>query len=281
MAVDAVLTCCRDEEDVIATFVLYYLDAGFDAVHVIDNGSIDGTVPLIEQMIDDGYPVTFERDDRLGYERYLTEWFRSAGRRLKPRWLFFLDCDEFICFPCHVREWLDGLPENVNHLTLRQLEVYPSPVATHFLLSEHCERSFNDTTKDVVRFHPEARVYGGKHRIDVPGARKLCVTDTFIRHYKYRSMPQAERKERNRMAAKRVYSDADLAEISATGVLPAREWIAYCERAAAEGRWRDSFHPAQFSRDTAMAKRAQSVLRRMSRHAYVARQPVVRQTAEE
>ena len=41
MPIDAVLTCCRDEEDIIDTFVLFYLDLGFDAVYVI----VDPTLP--------------------------------------------------------------------------------------------------------------------------------------------------------------------------------------------------------------------------------------------
>jgi glycosyltransferase involved in cell wall biosynthesis len=264
VASDAVLTCCRDEEDIIATFVLFYLDLGFDAVHVVDNGSTDRTVEVVRKIIAAGLPVTLQVDNRLGYERHLTEWFHAAGERLTSRWLFFLDCDEFILLPQHARTWLDALPPEVNHLTIRQRELYPAPEdAGHFLLSRRMELAFNDTTKDVVRFHPDARVYGGKHRIDIPNPRPLCVTDAFIRHYKYRNASQARQKEQNRLAAKRVYSEADLALISATGIAPAREWIEHCERAAVEERWRHSFHPAESVEDHAMAGWAVSFLRRV------------------
>lgn len=266
MAIDAVLTCCRDEEDIIATFVLFYLDLGFDAVHVVDNGSVDRTTDVVEGLMRAGLPVTLQRDDRLGYERHLTEWFRDAGRRLNPRWLFFLDCDEFILLPRPAREWLDALPSGVNRLTTRQREVYPAPETTtpaHFLLSRRWEPHFNDTTKDFVRFHPDAVVYGGKHVIDIPDARSMCPTDAFIRHYKYRSLDQARRKEENRLAAKGVYSDEDLTRISSTGVGPAREWIEHCQRFAAEEWWRDSFDPAESVEDHAMADWAAGFLRRV------------------
>lgn len=266
MGIDAVLTCCRDEEDVIATFVLFYLDLGFDAVYVVDNGSVDQSADIVSELIGAGLPVTLQRDGRLGYERHLTEWFHAAGRHLNPRWLLFLDCDEFILLPRPARAWLDALPPDVNRLTIRQREIYPAPDGSgspHFLLSRRSESHFNDTTKDMVRFHPDARVYGGKHRVDIPDARALCPTDVFIRHYKYRSVLQARRKEQNRIAAKRAYSDADLAHISAIGIGPAREWIEHCERAAAEELWRDSFNPIESAEDGAMADWALGFLRRI------------------
>lgn len=268
MALDAVLTCCRDEEDVIAAFVLFYLDLGFDAVHVVDNGSVDRSADIVGELIAAGLPVTLQRDGRLGYERHLTEWFHAAGRRLNPRWLFFLDCDEFILLPRSARDWLDALPPEVNRLTVRQREIYPAPKgseSSHFLLSRRSEPRFNDTTKDVVRYHPDARVYGGKHRIDISDARALCPTDVFIRHYKYRGVVQARRKEQNRVAAKRVYSDADLARISATGIRSARDWIEHCERAAADEAWRDSFNPMDSMEDGAMADWALGFLQRIER----------------
>jgi hypothetical protein len=75
-------------------------------------------------------------------------------------------------------------------------------------------------------------------------------------------MDQARHKEQNRLAAKQVYSDADLALISVNGVGPAREWIEYCRRAAEEERWRDSFNPIEFIEDHGMADWAKSFLQR-------------------
>jgi glycosyltransferase involved in cell wall biosynthesis len=265
LAVDAVLTCCRDEADVIGAFVLFYLDLGFDTVHVVDNGSVDRTADIVRELIAAGLPVTLQRDGRLGYERHLTEWFHATGRRLKPRWLFFLDCDEFILLPRPARVWLDALPPDVNRLRLRQREIYPArdgSGSAHFLLSRRSEPHFNDTTKDVVRYHPDVRVYGGKHLVDTPDARTVHLPDVFIRHYKYRSVAQARRKEGNRTAAKRVYTDADLARISATGIGPAREWIEHCERAAAEERWRESFDPPEWVEDGELADWAAGFLER-------------------
>jgi hypothetical protein len=65
------------------------------------------------------------------------------------------------------------------------------------------------------------------------------------------------------MAAKRTYSDRDLAEISAIGIGPAREWIEQCERAAVEEQWRDSFSPTESVEDSSMAEWAMDFLPRV------------------
>jgi glycosyltransferase involved in cell wall biosynthesis len=261
------MTCCRDEADIIETFVRFYLECGFDGVHVIDNGSSDRSRDILAELIEEGLPVTIEFDDHLGYERRLTAWFRSTGEHHSPRWLFFLDCDEFILFPCPAKAYLAGLPPGISRLRLKQKEVYPIQESTgqssHFLLSRRIERDFNDTTKDVTLFHRCARVYGGKHRVNIPQSRTLCPDDIFIRHYKYRSEAQAALKERNRCEADLTYSDADLRAISAFGLKRTKAWIQYCRQAALEGRWRDSFAPnIDAVDDHAMADWAQSFLSR-------------------
>ena len=262
---DIVMTCSRDEHDIIEAFARFYLRVGFDRVHIIDNGSVDGTSEIVEELIAEGLPVTLEHDDYLGYERCLTSWFKRVGERFSPRWLFFLDSDEFILFPSSVKEYLRSLPDCVNRLQLKQKEVFPNLDSAgergHFLLSPRIERFFNDTTKDVVRFHPDAWVYAGKHRIDIPQPFTMHVNDIFIRHYKYRSETQAVRKEHNRCAVHQTYSGEDLASISAFGADRAREWILYCRQAAEEERWRESFaRNVDAIQDNAMADWVKSFL---------------------
>lgn len=268
-APDVVLTCVRDEEDVVGVFVQFYLAMGFDAVHVVDNGSADRTVEVVESLAAAGLPVTLQIDARRGYERYLTEWYRDAGERLRPRWLFFLDCDEFVLFPRGAaKPFLDALPPDVNRLQLEQKEMYPAtppdPRPGGFLLSRSSEPRFNETTKDVTRWDPAAVVRGGKHRIDLPAPVDAACGDAFIRHYKYRSDAQARRKEAIRVSEQRAYSDADLARISAFGVESARAWIAACREGFAREGWRASLDgTAPAADDPVMAEWAASFLPRL------------------
>lgn len=243
-----VLTVCRDEEDVIATFVRFYLKAGFDLVHVVDNASADRTAERVEALIAEGLPVRLTRDPRLGYERYLSEHFHAVGRVTGADWLFFLDADEFILFPSPVRDYLAVLPTEVDCLRLRQKEMYPQPgtAGEHpsgFLLTPRSEPRYNDTTKDVTRYRPDARVQAGKHRIDFRGRQAIQPDDLVIRHYKYRSPQQAQRKEANRVRAQTSYTDAELADISAFGVARSRAWFEECARRAERQAWRRSFDP--------------------------------------
>jgi Glycosyl transferase family 2 len=260
-AKDIVLTCCRDESDVIAVFCRFYLALGFDEVHVVDNGSVDGTPEIVEGLAAAGWPVVLYRDPRLGYERHLTEHYRTAGARAGARWLFFLDCDEFILFPGPVEDYLAALPAGVSCLRLRQKEMYPSlgpergPAWSErsersersepwaFLLTTRSEPRFNDTTKDVTRFDPRARVYAGKHRIEVAGGEVLCPRDLFIRHYKFRTPEQAARKERNKVEAHASYSDDELARLSAFGLETSRRWFEVCRADCLAEAWRSRFSP--------------------------------------
>ena len=44
---DIIMTCCRDEVDVIETFVNFYLKMGFDHIYISDNGSTDIPTPAV------------------------------------------------------------------------------------------------------------------------------------------------------------------------------------------------------------------------------------------
>jgi glycosyltransferase involved in cell wall biosynthesis len=244
---DIVLTSCRDEEDIIGVFIQYYLEAGFDAVHVIDNGSQDRTADCVRKLESSGLPVSLQYDPREGYERFFTEWLQSVGERYKPRWIFFLDCDEFILFPTGVKKYLNALPPEINKIRLQQKEIYPDKKQDKcpggFLLSRRAETSFEDTTKEVIRWHREAIVYGGKHKIELPNPELYAPTDIFIRHYKYRTFEQSFQKEKNKVANQKIYTDQELAQISSFDLQTTRRWIEYCEQTLSKERWRDSFSP--------------------------------------
>ena len=242
---NVVMTMCRDEVDVIGTFVHFYLAQGFDIVTVIDNGSIDGTPEVVAGLIATGLPVRLVLDSRIGYERHLTEHFHAVGQATSADWLFFLDADEFILFPDPVRDYLAKLPRQVDCLRIGQKEMYPA-LSRHsdpagFLLTVKAEPQLNDTTKDVARYRHGARVFAGKHRIDCENIQHYEPEDVVIRHYKYRSLSQARRKESNRVQAHASYSDSDLAKISAFGVAHSRAWIDFCRQQCQEEAWRDRF----------------------------------------
>jgi glycosyltransferase involved in cell wall biosynthesis len=250
MQKDVVLTCCRDEADIVETFVRFYLKMGFDEVYVVDNGSIDDTVNIVTNLIASGMPVHLKVDHRLGYERYLSEHYHWVGQIAAPRWLFFLDCDEFIFFPEGAKNYIAGLESTVNCLQLQQREMFPlisdnTDVGTEaqmlkgsFLLTTRTDPSFNDTTKDVTIYNPNARIYAGKHLIEYSTKNFVKPEDIFIRHYKYRSLDQARRKEKNRVEAHGSYSYDDIARISAFGSDVSLKWFQTCRDNQATETWK-------------------------------------------
>lgn len=244
---DVVLTVCRDEADIISSFIHFYLEMGFDSVYVIDNGSTDGTVEIVSHLITAGLPVFLWQDLRLGYERYLNEHYRKVGRCADARWLFFLDADEFILFPAGAKHVFNSLPPEINCLRLQQKEMYPrldEPKRSgEFLLTTRGEPRFNETTKDVTRFDETAKVFAGKHLIQVRDKKSFTPKTIFIRHYKFREPQQALRKERNKVQSHAVYSNDELGELSAFGVDDSRRWFEQCRKNEASEAWREYFSP--------------------------------------
>ncbi|MCX4824570.1 glycosyltransferase family 2 protein [Streptomyces sp. NBC_01142] len=246
---DVVLSVCRDEEDVIEAFVRFHLDMGFDAVYIVDNGSTDRTVEILLALADEGLPVHLRFDHRVGYDRYLTDHYHWAGEHSGARWLFFLDCDEYVYFPHGAKHLLDRIDPQVNLIRLPQRQMFQDTLEADggiysFLGTTTCSIGFGDEPSKVVsRYTAGAKVYGGKHRIDVPGACETSPPDLFIRHFKYRSVRQARTKEINRVDSEQVFTDDDLRELSAFDPTETRNWIEESRQLAAAEHWRTWFSP--------------------------------------
>ncbi|MEV6394068.1 glycosyltransferase family 2 protein [Streptomyces sp. NPDC051907] len=246
---DVVLTVCRDEEDAIEAFVRFHLDMGFDAVYVVDNGSKDRTVEILLALADEGLPLHLRFDHRVGYDRYLTEHYHWAGEHSGARWLFFLDVDEYVHFPSGAKRLLDLVEPRFNLIRLPQRQMFQDTLEADggpysFLRATTGSVGFGDEpSKAVSRYAAGAKVYGGKHRIDVPGACETSPPDLFIRHFKYRSERQARTKEVNRVASEQVFTDEDLRELSAFDTTETRNWIEESRQLAAAEHWRTWFSP--------------------------------------
>jgi len=240
-----VAACCRDEADCIEVFIRFYITMGFDWVVIIDNRSTDGTSSIVKNLILNGLPVLLFEDTRLGFERHLTEYYQMIGSTFDVRWLFFLDCDEFILFPDGAISYLDALPQDVNCLRLAEREMYPIVESPgdfgSFLLTRRASPRFSDTTKEVSVFNPEAKVYAGKHEIWLPSKKVLHPSDVFIRHYRFRSPEQAARKMRNKVEAHSAYSDSDIERDFSFNSNVVRKWFTECKNSLNTESWVSHF----------------------------------------
>lgn len=247
---DIVLTVCRDEADIIEAFIRFHLDMGFDKIYAVDNGSTDGTDLILQRLADEGLPLTWKRDARTGYDLHLSEHYHWAGSEAKPRWLFFLDVDEYVYFPNGSKDYLGSVPDEVTALRLLQRQMYQQTLEPvehdpwFFLRTPAAGTTFDDEpSKLVTRYDPDARVYGGKHLIEGPTLCEVIPDDLYIRHFKYRSAAQARSKERNRVESESVFTDNDIQQLSAFTWQETKEWMRQCRDMADREEWRSWFSP--------------------------------------
>jgi hypothetical protein len=86
-----------NEEDIIEPFVRHH--AALVAAHVIlDNGSTDRTIPILQALRDEGFNVVVFRNEATFFAEsaYNTILYGYAARAFSPDWVLFLDADEFV-----------------------------------------------------------------------------------------------------------------------------------------------------------------------------------------
>lgn len=103
----------RNEEDVIAHHLDHHLAQGIDEIIVTDNGSVDRTVPILEQYARRGrVRIVHEPADDFAQDRWVTRMARMAAADLHADWVINSDADEFwvAVTAKNVRKALDDVP---------------------------------------------------------------------------------------------------------------------------------------------------------------------------
>ena len=88
----------KNEADVIEAFVRHNL-GHLEYLRVVDNDSTDGTFEILLELVDEGLPLTVDRDPRLDHPQsdVMTEMLRNPLPGTD--WFFCLDADEFLESP--------------------------------------------------------------------------------------------------------------------------------------------------------------------------------------
>lgn len=86
----------RDEADILRANLTYHFAKGVDHVFVIDNGSVDGTVEILETYARDGR-LTLEHEpaDRFEHGAWFTRLAHRAREDFGADWIIPNDADEF------------------------------------------------------------------------------------------------------------------------------------------------------------------------------------------
>lgn len=241
---DIVIACCKDEEDIISEFIEFNLDMGFDQICLIDNGSSDNTVSIIESY-SRKFPVIYSIDPHPGHDKRLLQYFREF-KKYANRWVFFLDIDEFIYFPSGAKIYLNEIRPEFNIIQFQIKDMFHDVIDhTYYefpLMSIYQEKSFHDTVKEICLSSCEInKMFAGKHYID---AKNRCVyspTDIFIQHYYFRSPSQVKKKLHNRILADAAFSEDDKLTFSAYPLHVCSSWIEETEKMLRDQYW-NSFY---------------------------------------
>lgn len=91
------VTMVKNEVDIIETFIRYNLSF-IDGMVILDNGSSDGTIEIILQLIKEGLPIhlTFNNNPAYNQSELTTELFYDTLKKFNPEYIIPLDVDEFI-----------------------------------------------------------------------------------------------------------------------------------------------------------------------------------------
>ena len=93
----------RNEADIVEAFVRHYLSI-LDGIAVIDHGSVDATMPILQQLVAERLPLVVLASDTPGYlqEQITTAAARRVFAETGADFVFPLDADEFLKVPSRV-----------------------------------------------------------------------------------------------------------------------------------------------------------------------------------
>lgn len=91
------LAMVKDECDIIEAFVRHTL-AHVDHLYLVDDGSDDGTLEILVQLVNEGLPLSVFRSAALHFQQgaALSSLMRQVAATRPHRWFVLLDADEFI-----------------------------------------------------------------------------------------------------------------------------------------------------------------------------------------
>lgn len=197
----------KNEADIIEPFVRHHVRL-LDHLIIVDNGSRDASLTILQRLLAEGLPITILTDDVIAYHQseVMTYYSRLAFARLNCDRLFLLDADEFLKVESRkeLEERLASIP-NETHGLIPWVSYTPSagddlaeinPVAR--IVHRHAQpsdsyklvlaKSFTQLT-DVV-------IAQGNHDLNSsdPACRCALVPDLYLAHFPVRTIRQLQNK---------------------------------------------------------------------------------------
>lgn len=100
------ITLLRNEEDIVEAFVRYHCQF-FDQMILVDHGSTDETLHILQTLKKEGLPLTIRLETRFGHLQ--SEVMTKLMHELNADWIIPIDADEFLRSDKNIREILSGI----------------------------------------------------------------------------------------------------------------------------------------------------------------------------
>ena len=92
----SILAIMKNEAMNLKIWIDHYIWQGVNHIYIIDNNSDDGSIKIIEDLINNGYPITlyklFEKHKQVEYYNFV---YDKEKLQEKTKWLIVADLDEF------------------------------------------------------------------------------------------------------------------------------------------------------------------------------------------
>ncbi|MBV9784402.1 MAG: glycosyltransferase family 2 protein [Acidisphaera sp.] len=189
-----------NEDDVIEPFIRHHATM-VDHHMLLDNGSIDRTVPILSSLRDEGFPLTVLQTQSVTFEeRYAnTILYQAASRTHHADWIIYLDADEFLDTRASdgaFRTLLESVPPAIPAIRLNMMNYHDTwrDDPEDWLLPRRIAYrapALADVWKICIRggLPGQVIIEPGNHGATVNGLPALCVETPGLRlaHFAHRS----------------------------------------------------------------------------------------------
>ena len=164
----------RDEEDVIEANLAHHYDQGVDFVIATDNGSVDGTVAILEAEERAGrLRLIHEPEDTYAQHRWVTRMARLAATEHGADWVINNDADEFwFAQEGDLASTLASVPEDIDVVIAQRHNLIARPDGHPMTIRQSApvqHPGLGDGAlppKVAHRAHSEITVLQGNHEVD-------------------------------------------------------------------------------------------------------------------
>ena len=201
---------CRDEADILESMLGFHLEQGVDQIIATDNGSVDGSLEILQRFERSGQLTLLEEAEHTHDQAIWVSRMARMAAAMGADWVINSDADEFWCSnKGNLKNVFETIPEHVDALSVKRSNYLPPRRNPNHQKRKHrvsTLREQHSKTSDGLplppkvchRGDPHVQIGDGNHRVSsnnktwsVEPSKEITIL-----HYPVRSLNQLERKIR-------------------------------------------------------------------------------------